>query len=110
VDVYSEMVSEKLPDETRICIYRLVQEALNNAATHSAARNARVSVVQTPDKLRVEITDDGRGFDPLRVRGMGLLGMEERVKRLGGMLSIESRAGQGTSVKAELPLDAAKYS
>jgi signal transduction histidine kinase len=110
VDVYSEMVSEKLPDETRICIYRLVQEALNNAATHSAARNARVSVVQTPGKLRVEITDDGRGFDPLRVRGMGLLGMEERVKRLGGMLSIESRAGQGTSVKAELPLDAAKYS
>jgi len=110
VEVHSEMVSEKLPDETKICVYRLVQEALNNAATHAAAKNARVSVVQTPEKLRVEIIDDGLGFDSRRVRGMGLLGMEERVKRLGGTLSIESRAGQGTSVKAELPLDPAKSS
>jgi len=110
VEVHSEMVSEKLPDETKICVYRLVQEALNNAATHAAAKNARVSVVQTPEKLRVEIIDDGLGFDSRRVRGMGLLGMEERVKRLGGTLSIESRAGQGTSLKAELPLDPAKSS
>jgi len=103
-EVHSEMVSEDLPDEIKICIYRIVQEALNNAAAHASAKNARVSVVRTADKLRVKITDDGQGFDSQRVRGLGLLGMEERVKRLGGVLQIESRPGQGTSVIAELPL------
>jgi signal transduction histidine kinase len=107
VDVHSENVSEQLPDEIKTCAYRLVQEALNNAATHAEAKNARVAVVQTADKLRVQVTDDGQGFDPQRVRGMGLLGMEERVKRLGGVIKIDSRVGQGTTVAAELPLPAA---
>jgi len=104
VEVHPEMVSEHLPDEIKICVYRLVQEALNNAAAHASAKNARVSVTQGPERLEVEITDDGQGFDPQRVRGMGLLGMEERVKRLGGKLKIESRAGGGTRIMAELPL------
>jgi len=108
VEVHSEIVSEQLPDETKICVYRLVQEALNNAAAHASAKNARVSVTQVPERLEVEIKDDGRGFDPQRVRGMGLLGMEERVKRLGGKLKIESRAGHGTRIVAELPLEPAK--
>ena len=107
-DVHSQMASDELPDEIKICVYRLVQEALNNAAAHASAKNARVSVVQTADKLRVEINDDGQGFDSQRVRGLGLLGMEERVKRLGGVLMIESRTGRGTSVTAELPLPLAK--
>ena len=104
VEVHSEMVSEQLPDEIKICVYRLVQEALNNAAAHASAKNALVSVTQGRERLEVEITDDGQGFDPQRVRGMGLLGMEERVKRLGGKLKIESRAGGGTRIVAELPL------
>ena len=108
VEVHSEMLAEQLPDEIKICAYRLVQEALNNAAAHAAAKNARVSVVQVEDRLQVEITDDGQGFDPQRVRGMGLLGMEERVKRLGGKLKIESRAGHGPRVFTELPLALAR--
>ena len=108
VEVHSQIVSEQLPDETKICVYRLVQEALNNAAAHASAKNARVSVTQVPERLEVEIKDDGQGFDPQRVRGMGLLGMEERVKRLGGKLKIESRAGHGTRIVAELPLEPAK--
>jgi len=107
VDVHSALTSEQLPDEIRVCVYRLVQEALNNAATHASAKNAHVSVTQT-DRLRVEVTDDGQGFDSKRVRGMGLLGMEERVRRLGGTLKIESRAGHGTTVVAELPLPLVK--
>jgi signal transduction histidine kinase len=50
------------------------------------------------------VSDDGRGFDPQRSRGLGILGMEERVKRLGGTLTVKSAPGQGTLLKAELPL------
>jgi signal transduction histidine kinase len=108
VEVHSDMPSEQLPDEIKICVYRLVQEALNNAAAHACAKHARVSVSGSQERLEVEITDDGQGFDPQRVRGMGLLGMEERVKRLGGALKIESSAGHGTRIVAELPLELAK--
>jgi signal transduction histidine kinase len=108
VEVHSENVSEQLPDEVKVCVYRLVQEALNNAATHAEAKNAKVSVVQSADKIRVEIVDDGHGFDPERLRGMGILGMEERVRRLGGTFTIQSAPGKGTTVQAELPIHAAQ--
>jgi signal transduction histidine kinase len=104
VEVHSQNVSEDLGDETKVTVYRLVQEALNNAATHASARNAKVTVAQGSDKITMEVTDDGHGFDPKRQRGMGILGIEERVRRLGGALTIESAAGKGATVKAELPL------
>ncbi len=103
VDVQSENVSDDLPDECRVTIYRLVQEALNNAVRHSGARNARVRVHQDGSRIQVTVSDDGRGFNPSRVRGMGILGMEERVKRLGGSLTIQSEPGKGTTLSAELP-------
>jgi signal transduction histidine kinase len=104
VEVHSENVSETLGDETKVTVYRLVQEALNNAATHASAKNAKVTIAQNSDKITVEIIDDGHGFDPGRQRGMGILGMEERVRRLGGTLTIESAPGKAATVKAELPL------
>jgi signal transduction histidine kinase len=104
VEVHSENVSEDLGDETKVTVYRLVQEALNNAATHASAKNAKVTVAQGSDKITIEVTDDGHGFNPERQRGMGILGMEERVRRLGGNLTIESAPGKGATVKAELPL------
>jgi len=104
VEIQSVDVSETIPDEYKICIYRLVQEALNNAARHSAAKNAKVTVEQKTNKILVTVSDDGRGFDPKRVRGLGLLGMEERVKRLGGKLTIDSKPGSGTTLRAEFPL------
>jgi len=104
VEVQSENVSEALGDETKVTIYRLVQEALNNAATHASAKNAKVTIAQNSDKITVEIADDGHGFDPERQRGMGILGMEERVRRLGGTLTIDSAPGKGSTVDAELPL------
>jgi signal transduction histidine kinase len=104
VEVQAQGVSENLPDEYKICIYRVVQEALNNAARHASARTASVRVVEDLQTIQVSIVDHGRGFDTPRVRGLGLVGMEERVKRLGGRLNIESSPGKGTTVKAELPL------
>lgn len=103
VDVHSDSVSDDLPDETRVTIYRLVQEALNNAVRHSGARNASVRVDEDGGRIHVTVSDDGRGFNP-SARGMGILGMEERVKRLGGSLHIQSEPGKGTTITAELPM------
>ena len=106
VSVESESVPEDLPDEYKICLYRIVQEALNNAVRHSGARNAKVAVERLAESIVVRVTDDGHGFDPVRLRGMGILGMEERVKRLGGTLRVASEPGRGTTVTAELPVPA----
>jgi signal transduction histidine kinase len=104
VTVGAEDLPEKLPDELKVCVYRLVQEALNNAATHSGAKNAKVKVARKGEAIGVRVEDDGRGFDPSRTRGMGLLGMEERVRRLNGVFAVRSAPGQGTTVTAELPV------
>src|SRR5664279_2200182 len=106
VSVESESVQENMPDESKIYIYRLVLEALNNAVRHSGARNAKVVVERLAKSIVVRVTDDGRGFDPMRSRGMGILGMEERVKHLGGTLRVESQPGKGATVTAELPIPA----
>jgi signal transduction histidine kinase len=105
--VESANVSGDLPDEYKICVYRLVQEALNNAVRHARARNARVRVAGSASGISIEVSDDGQGFDPQRARGLGILGMEERVKRLGGSLAVRSAPGQGTVLTAELPLPVA---
>jgi signal transduction histidine kinase len=93
-----------LPDEHKTCIYRLVQEAVNNSARHAHARTVEVRVAHEPHRVLLSVQDDGAGFDTRFVRGLGLLGMEERVHRLGGRLRIDSQLGRGTLVEAELPV------
>ena len=83
VQVASEVAGE-LPEEHKTCIYRVVQEALNNCARHAQASAVQVAVRSEPAEILVTVQDDGSGFDTARVRGMGLLGMEERVRHLGG--------------------------
>ncbi|MCU1261822.1 MAG: integral rane sensor signal transduction histidine kinase, partial [Bryobacterales bacterium] len=104
VEIESEGVSETLAEDYKICIYRVTQEALNNAARHSGARHAWVKIEQNGAAITVSIRDDGRGFDPQRTRGLGLLGMEERARRLGGTLHVESKPGEGTTIRVELPI------
>lgn len=93
-----------LPDEHKTCIYRLVQEALNNAVRHSGASAVEVAVRREGGQVECEISDDGVGFDARHTRGMGLLGMEERVNRLGGEFEIVSQPGHGATIRARLPL------
>jgi len=87
-------------------VFRIVQEALANAARHSGAPQAQVSLVQLGGRLTVVVSDDGRGFDLAEARGegIGLAGMEERAAMLGGQLTIESEAGRGTRVTLDLPV------
>ena len=104
VRVIAGEVDEALPDAIRTCVYRVVQEALQNVSRHSGASHATVNVQQTDNALTLSIEDDGSGFDPQRTRGMGLLGMEERVRQLGGRLEVQSAPGKNTVVKVSLPV------
>jgi len=104
VHVAAEEASDELPDALRTCIYRVVQEALHNCARHAQARTVKVVVKQEPSKIVLSVEDDGRGFDARRVRGLGLVGMEERVTHLGGLFDVTSEPGQGTRVAVELPI------
>jgi signal transduction histidine kinase len=104
VEVRDEEVSDDLPEEHKSCVYRVVQEALSNCVKHANARSVLVVVRQERDQLSLRIEDDGRGFDHRRVRGLGLVGMSERVAHLRGKCEIESAPSRGTSIRIELPL------
>ncbi len=103
VQVHAEEVSDDLPDDFKTCVYRLVQEALHNIARHANARSVDIHLTQDAHKLLLEIRDDGQGFMPELEKGVGLLGMEERVKHLDGSFHVDSRPGEGTSIRVELP-------
>src|SRR5271157_897478 len=103
VKVAAEQVSEELPEEHKTCVYRIVQEALHNCVQHSGASNVSVTVRQEPGRLLLAVEDDGKGFDPQQ-RGMGLLGIEERVSHLGGSFAVDSKPGHGAVLRIMLPL------
>lgn len=104
VETSDENVSDNLPEEHKICVYRIVQEALNNCSKHAHAKRVKVAVRQEENLLRVSIEDDGKGFDPTRMRGLGLVGMKERVSQLGGVMSVDSNPTRGTLLRIDLPL------
>jgi len=104
VQVTADENASELPDEHKTCIYRVVQEALHNCARHAQAHNVRVEVREQSSQILLTVDDDGRGFDSRRVRGLGLVGMEERVHHLGGTLRVKSRPGAGTTIAVVLPL------
>jgi signal transduction histidine kinase len=93
-----------LVGEIEDAAYRLVQEALNNAAHHGHTERAKVEVIESGEKLRLRVSDQGRGFDPsAKTDGFGLVGMRERVTLAGGTLELESAPGAGTTILAILP-------
>ena len=100
----TEELADDLPDSHKTCVYRVVQEALNNCAKHSHATQVRVFVRRDDEGLSATVQDDGVGFDSTQERGIGLLGIEERVARLGGLFSIQSSSGHGTTLSIRVPL------
>lgn len=105
VAVETEGDIENLSDPLRTCIYRVVQESLTNCARHAQASNIWIAVRGTGRKINVTVRDDGRGFDRDNAGGggLGLIGMEERVRKLGGRLAILSDPKGGTILRVELP-------
>jgi signal transduction histidine kinase len=99
---------ERLPEDTEIVLYRVVQEALTNVARHARASKARVELTETAEAVVLEVHDDGVGFDPAteQLSGLdhfGLAGMRERVELAGGTWTVWSRPGAGTVLTASLP-------
>lgn len=118
-----ETDAHRLSPEIETTLYRVVQEAINNIARHAAARNVEISLDLTGEVVRVDIRDDGIGFDlaelkassakdieemeadlPGNTRGLGILGMQERIELLGGELEILAMPGNGTQIHILVPL------
>ena len=109
VQLLHERMDERLLPETEAGAFRIVQEALTNAARHAHAASCRVYLQRLPNTVLITIEDDGIGFDATEAlqsgarRGLGLLGIRERVAQLRGTLRLESSLGKGTRVTVELP-------
>ena len=98
---------DRLPESHRTCVYRVVQEALTNCVRHADAHHVAIDVNTSDDELQLSVTDDGVGLNPAhRGRGLGLIGIEERVKELHGTVIISPDATRGTVVAVRLPLPA----
>jgi len=97
---------DNLPDKHRTFIFRIVQEALTNCARHARASHIRVTVHGTDDCVVLTVQDDGVGIAESAHGhgGLGLIGMQERARELGGMVTIHSQPGKGTSLSAKIPL------
>lgn len=90
-----------LGDDISLCLFRVAQEALNNAVKHGHAKQITVVLAQEAGGLRLQIKDTGNGFDPAtRSEGLGLVSMQERLRLVGGKLAIRSTPGQGTVIEA----------
>jgi PAS domain S-box-containing protein len=97
-----------LPPEVQLCLYRVAQEALNNIAKHSKAGDAFVRFRKSSGAVRLEVRDNGVGFDPSNAgTGLGLASMSERLRIVGGELAVTSNPGKGTEVVAVVPVETA---
>jgi signal transduction histidine kinase len=104
VDLRVDGEFERLSDPHRTCVYRVVQEALTNCVRHASASRIEVSVAATDEGLDVKVADNGVGFDvQRRATGLGLRGIEERVRELNGSMTIGGIAGRGTTLRVHLP-------
>jgi PAS domain S-box-containing protein len=104
----SEGVLTDLPEELDVCLYRILQEAAQNAIKHSGSRHIDVSLRRTEREVTLAVHDSGIGFrsdEIAKKKGLGLTSMKERLKLVGGELTIDSRSQVGTTIQARVPLD-----
>ena len=107
IDFHSENIPKELPQDISICLFRVLQEALQNATKHSGSRNFEVWLKGGTNEIELMVGDSGIGFEPeeaMKSRGLGLTSMKERLKLVGGQLSIESKPQNGTSIYARVPV------
>lgn len=106
VRFHAVSVEEPIDRLVSTTLFRIVQEALTNVARHAAATEVTIDLAGHPDALALTIHDDGRGFDPAapeRPQALGILGMRERVRLVGGSWRMDGRPGEGVTIEVEVP-------
>jgi signal transduction histidine kinase len=109
IEIENEGMLGALPPEISLCLFRVVQEGLHNAARHSGTKRVEVLLQQTKTQIHVALTDSGKGFDVAGTasgQGMGLASMRERIRLVHGKIVIQSKPALGTSIHAWVPLQA----
>jgi signal transduction histidine kinase len=107
IQLQTDKISTKLPPEIALCLFRVLQEGLQNALKHSGSRHFEVSLRGANDRIELTVRDGGVGFDPeeaITRSGLGLTSMKERLKLVHGELFIDSQPGRGTVIRATVPL------
>ena len=107
IDVHVKNVPKVLRPDIALCLYRVLQEALQNVVKHSVSRQADVCLTGQAHKITLTVQDAGAGFDPaeaMRGRGLGLTSMSERLRAVGGQFSIDSQPGRGATIHAVVPI------
>jgi signal transduction histidine kinase len=104
-----------LDEETEVALYQMVRELLVNVAKHAKAKKVGISIEKVSGRIRINVVDDGMGFDAMngmrpRKRGFGLFNIRQRIEYMGGQLEVESRMGAGARVTLILPLRKKKLS
>jgi signal transduction histidine kinase len=107
VDLELQLADDRLPEHTEVALYRIAQECAQNVVKHSRALVATVAFTVIDGVARLEVTDNGVGFDPAATgrAGYGMLSMAERAELVGGTLEVRSRPGAGTTVTVTVPVD-----
>jgi PAS domain S-box-containing protein len=109
INFHCEDIPQGLPNEISLCLFRVLQESLQNATKYSGSQDFDVSLIGQANEIHLTVRDWGTGFDneaALKGQGLGLTSMKERMKLVNGELSIESQPGRGTTVHARVPLKA----
>lgn len=107
IDFRSENIPKELSKEISLCLFRVLQEALQNAAKHSGSRHFQVSLGSESDEIYLSVRDSGSGFDPeeaMQGHGLGLTSMNERLRLVNGELFIDSQPQSGATIRARVPL------
>jgi signal transduction histidine kinase len=102
-------VALQIPKDVSVCLFRITQEALRNVVKHSGASEAQVELVHNGEQIHLCISDAGVGFNPAvtEANGLGLISMRERLRLVGGHLSIDSEVAHGTKIDVRIPLSSA---
>ena len=108
IDFHGDDLRTPVSREASLCLFRILQEALHNAVKHSKVRHFEARLSCSEDYIQLTVSDHGVGFDPeaaLKTVGLGLISMRERVRFLNGVISVESKPAQGTTVRVQIPLE-----
>ena len=113
IDFSHTAIPRSVPKEISLCLFRVLQETLQNAVKHSGMRHFKVELSGTEGEIQLTVSDLGVGFDPqdaIHRRGLGLISMRERMQLVSGEISIKSQPGGGTTIHARVPFNSSSDS